>query len=252
MVNPTFRDHFSDRAAGYREYRPTYPRELIDFLADTAPGTSLAWEAGCGSGQLSVGLVERFDRVIAIDPSAEQLSHARQHERIEYRQALAQDSGLPDNSADLAVAAQAAHWFDLDAYYAEVRRVARPGALIALVCYDLMSAGDDVDPIISHFYCDLLGPYWPWERSLVETGYRTLPFPFEEIPAPPMQLYADWTLEQLLGYARTWSGVRALERERGPGAIEALGERLAPLWGDGGKATRRITWPLAMRLGRVR
>ena len=58
-------------------------------------------------------------------------------------------------------------------------------------------------------------------------------------------------MEQLLGYARTWSGVRALEKARGPGAVEALGEELAPLWGDGGKATRRITWPLAMRVGRV-
>jgi SAM-dependent methyltransferase len=251
MTDPTFPDHFSDRAAGYREYRPTYPRELVDFLADTSPGTALAWEAGCGSGQLSVGLLERFDRVVATDASAEQLAHARRHERIEYRRALAEDSGLPAHCADLAVAAQAAHWFDLDAYYAEVKRVARRGAVIALICYDLLSAGDDVDPIVSHFYREVLAPYWPPERRLVEAGYRTIPFPFEEIPAPALELHADWTLEQLLGYARTWSGVRALEKARGPGAVEALGEELAPLWGDGGKATRRITWPLAMRVGRV-
>ena len=248
---PTFPDHFSDRAAGYAAHRPTYPRELIDFLADAAPGRSLAWEAGCGSGQLSAGLAARFARVVATDPSPEQLAHARQHERIEYRRALAQDSGLPDRCADLAVAAQAAHWFDLEAYYAEVRRVARRGGIIALVCYDLLSAGDDVDPTITSFYNDYLGPYWPRERSLVEAGYRTLPFPFEEIPAPALELHADWTLEQLLGYARTWSGVRALERATGPGAVEALGDELARVWGDGGKATRRITWPLAMRVGRV-
>lgn len=45
--------------------------------------------------------------------------------------------------------------------------------------------------------------------------------------------------------------MRALEKATGPDAVEALGEELAPLWGDDGEATRRITWPLAMRVGRV-
>lgn len=245
-----FADHFSDRAAGYAAHRPRYPRALVDFLADAAPGRERAWEAGCGSGQLTVGLAARFDRVIATDPSAEQLAHAPPHPRIEYRVATAEASGLPDRCADLAVAAQAAHWFDLEGYYAEVRRVARPGAVVALVCYDLLRVGDDVDPIIARFYTDVLGPYWPPERRHVEDGYRSLPFPFDEIPAPDLEMRAEWTLADLLGYVRTWSAVRALERAEGTGAVEALEEELVREWGDGG-APRPVRWPLAVRAGQV-
>jgi SAM-dependent methyltransferase len=249
-VSRGFADHFSDRAAGYAAHRPRYPRALVDFLADAAPGRERAWEAGCGSGQLTVGLAARFDRVIATDPSAEQLAHAPPHPRIEYRIATAEASGLPDRCADLAVAAQAAHWFDLEGYYAEVRRVARPGAVVALVCYDLLRVGDDVDPIIARFYTDVLGPYWPPERRHVEDGYRSLPFPFDEIPAPDLEMRAEWTLADLLGYVRTWSAVRALERAEGTGAVEALEEELVREWGDGG-APRPVRWPLAVRAGRV-
>ena len=50
-----FKDHFSDRASGYASHRPVYPPELVDYLAahcgDVHPLT--AWDAGCGSGQLS-------------------------------------------------------------------------------------------------------------------------------------------------------------------------------------------------------
>jgi SAM-dependent methyltransferase len=249
-VSRGFADHFSDRAAGYAAHRPRYPRALVDFLADAAPGRERAWEAGCGSGQLTVGLAARFDRVIATDPSAEQLAHAPPHPRIEYRVATAEASGLPDRCADLAVAAQAAHWFDLEGYYAEVRRVARPGAVVALVCYDLLRVGDDVDPIIARFYTDVLGPYWPPERRHVEDGYRSLPFPFDEIPAPDLEMRAEWTLADLLGYVRTWSAVRALERAEGTGAVEALEEELVREWGDGG-APRPVRWPLAVRAGQV-
>src|SRR5207249_7256547 len=130
LSGPTrpFQDHFSDKAAGYAAYRPVYPPALVDALAALAPGRGLAWDAGCGSGQLSLLLAQRFDRVIATDASADQIAHATAHPKVEYRCAPAEASGLADGIADLAVAAQAAHWFDLPDYYAEVRRVAPPRA----------------------------------------------------------------------------------------------------------------------------
>src|SRR2546425_2341275 len=98
----------------------------------------LAWDAGCGSGQLSVLLAERFARVIATDASPEQIAQATPHRKVAYAVAPAEASGLPPRAADLAVAAQAAHWFDLAAYYAEVRRGGRPGAGVGLVGYGLV------------------------------------------------------------------------------------------------------------------
>ncbi|HEY1906332.1 MAG TPA: class I SAM-dependent methyltransferase, partial [Myxococcaceae bacterium] len=123
----TFKDHFSGAARGYAVHRPVYPRAVAEALAERSPGRSLAWEAGCGSGQLSAVLGEVFERVVATDASAAQIAAATPHPRVQYVVAPAEHSGLPDGSVDCAVAAQAAHWFDLDAYYREVRRVARPG-----------------------------------------------------------------------------------------------------------------------------
>jgi ubiquinone/menaquinone biosynthesis C-methylase UbiE len=136
-----FKDHFSSRAADYAAYRPTYPPELVDYLASVCPTSNLALDCGCGTGQLAVLLADRFKRVIATDASAQQIENTEPRERVTYRVAPAERSGLPDASADLVVAAQAAHWFDQPAFYAEARRVGRPGAILALVTYGVMTGG---------------------------------------------------------------------------------------------------------------
>ncbi len=245
-----FADHFSGRAAGYAAHRPVYPPALADFLAGAAPARELAWDAGCGSGQLSVVLAGRFARVIATDASAEQLAVAPPHPRITYRRAPAEVSGLPDGVADLAVAAQAAHWFDLPVYYAEVRRVARPGAIVALVTYGNMIVDDAVDPVIGRFYAQVLGRYWAPGRRHVEDGYRSLPFPFDECASPALEISARWALPHVLGYVGTWSAVRALEQTEGPAPLAAFAHDLARVWGPE-ETVRAVRWPLSLRVGRV-
>src|SRR5262249_38727408 len=69
----TFKDHFSGAASGYAAHRPVYPRAVAEALADRSPGRTLAWDAGCGSGQLSAVLGEVFERVVATDASAAQI-----------------------------------------------------------------------------------------------------------------------------------------------------------------------------------
>lgn len=246
-----FKDHFSERAAGYAAHRPTYPAALADFLAGLAPRRALAWDAGCGSGQLSVLLAGRFERVAATDASAEQVARATPHPNVEYRRAPAEASGLPDGSVDLAVAAQAAHWFDLEAYYAEVERVGRPGAAVALVTYGMMTVGEEIDRVVEPFYRETLGPYWPPERRHVEDGYRSLPFPFREVQAPKLEIRTAWSLAALLGYVDTWSAVRALEEARGPGPVQAFRRELARAWGPE-EEVRSVRWPLSLRVGHVR
>jgi SAM-dependent methyltransferase len=245
-----FKDHFSVAADGYAAYRPSYPAALADFLARAAPRRTLAWDCGCGSGQLSVLLADRFDRVVATDASAEQLARAAPHPRIEYRQATEGSSGLPDRCVDLAVAAQAAHWFDLAVYYAEVRRVARPGALVAQTVYNLVEVDEAVDVAVRRFYADVLGRYWPPERRHVEVDYASLPFPFEPVSAPRLEMRATYTLAHFIEYMRTWSATIALEQAEGAGPLEALRRHLEPLWGAAG-ATREVRWPLTVRAGRV-
>ena len=246
-------DHFSGHAAAYAAHRPEYPAALVELLADLAPERALAWDCGCGSGQLSAGLAERFQRVVATDASAAQLAHARRHPRVAFVRCRAERAGLaPRTSAggfDLVVAAQAAHWFELDAWYAEVRRVARPGALVALASYDRMRVAPDVDAVVERFYTQVAGPHWPERRRHVEERYLSLPFPFRELETPRLDLRARWSAGQLADYVETWSATRALERAEGRGPIEAFRRELERTWGA---ATERdVRWPLALRLGRV-
>lgn len=124
MTAKSFKDYFSGDSAGYAAYRPTYPLALVDELAKISPGLQRALDCGCGTGQLSVMLAERFEEVVATDASAAQIRMAEPREGVVYRRALAEDSELPDASVDLVTVAQAAHWLDLPTFYAEVRRVA--------------------------------------------------------------------------------------------------------------------------------
>lgn len=247
-----FKDHFSAVAAAYAAHRPTYPTALVDFLAESAPPRrELAWDAGCGSGQLSVLLADRFARVIATDASPEQIAQATPHRKVQYAVAPAEASGLPPRAADLAVAAQAAHWFDLASYYAEVRRVGRSGAVVALVSYGLVRVDHaEIDLLLQRFYSEVLGAYWPPERRHVEDGYRSLPFPFDEIAAPHLEIHASWALAQVVGYVETWSAVWALERTKGPTPLAAFRRALAGVWGPAG-TVRAVRWPLALRVGRL-
>ena len=246
----SFKDHFSGAAPGYAAHRPSYPRAVAEALAARSPGRTLVWDAGCGSGQLSTVLGEVFEQVVATDASAAQIAEAVSHPRVRYAVGPAESSGLPDASVDCAVAAQAAHWFDLDAYYREVRRVARPGALLALITYALMEVDPEVDQVVERFYWKTLEGFWPPERILVEEGYRSLPFPFEPVDAPLLALEQRWNADQLLGYVGTWSAVQAL-RKAGRGAeLERFGEELLASWGNP-RSEHLVRWPLSLRLGRV-
>lgn len=251
MTTPNFKDHFSSGAAGYAAYRPTYPMELVDGLARISPGHELALDCGCGTGQLSVLLAERFDEVVATDASAAQIEKAQPGEGVRYRTALAEDSGLPDASVDLITVAQAAHWLDLGKFYAEVRRVARPNAAIALITYGVLHVEGTVDQIVQRFYYETIGPYWPAERRHVEDGYRSLPFPFEERQLPNLAIEVSWRLEDLVGYVNTWSAVRVAEKALGSSSIMRFEEELRKEWGDS-ELRRGVSWPLSLRVGNVR
>jgi SAM-dependent methyltransferase len=251
----SFHDHFSGVADQYAARRPVYPTELVERLSALAPPRDArrprrAWDAGCGSGQLSTLLAGAFDEVYGTDASPQQIAAAKSHPRVEYRVAPAEASGLPDAAIDLCVAAQAAHWFDLDAYYAEVRRVSAPGALVALVVYSRPSVDGEVDPALQSLY-RAVDPYWPPERTPVDELYANLPFPFDQLDVPRMSMTLEWPLDHLLGYAETWSSTIGFVRAHGR---EQLTEAVLPLreaWGDP-ERPRVVRWPLAVRAGRVR
>ncbi|HSD59906.1 MAG TPA: class I SAM-dependent methyltransferase [Burkholderiales bacterium] len=246
----TFKDHFSAQAADYARYRPRYPAALFEFLASRAPYRRLAWDCATGNGQVAGGLAPHFQAVMATDASASQIAQAARLPNVEFRVEPAESSSLADASVDLVTVGQALHWFDLEGFYAEVRRVARPGALVAAWCYNLLSCDPAVDRVVLHYYRDVVGPYWSADRVKVERGYRDLPFPFDPVNAPELGLEADWDLAEFTGYLGTWSAAQRYREARGADPREAIAAGLAAAWGSPGEK-RRIEWPLHFRIGRA-
>lgn len=247
-VTSSFKDHFSGTAAAYAAHRPTYPLALVDELVKLSPGTQRALDCGCGTGQLSVLLAERFSEVVATDASAAQIERATPHPRVRYRTALAEDSGVTAASVDLVTVAQAAHWLDLDKFYEEVRRVARVNGVLALITYGVLHVEGAADEVVRRFYYDIIGPHWPPERRHVEDGYRNLPFPFRETQLRALSIEVSWRLDDLVGYVKTWSAVGAAKRVLGTDPVASFEEELRRAWGDP-DTPRRVTWPLSVRVG---
>lgn len=243
----TFKDHFSGHASIYAEARPNYPEALFDWLAEHAPQRELAWDAGCGNGQASITLVERFARVIATDPSTAQIANAAPHPRIDYRVEPAERCSLDDAVADLITVAQALHWFDLDRFYAEVRRVLKPGGIFAAWTYADCHVTPAIDTIKARLYTEITGPYWPPERAIVEAGYATLPFPFREIPVPSFAMTSQWTIDHFLAYLRSWSGSQRYLKAMGTDPVSLVESELRGAWGD--VSTQELTWVLRIRCG---
>jgi SAM-dependent methyltransferase len=244
-----FKDHFSRQAEEYGRYRPRYPAELVAHVAAVAPGHALALDVATGNGQAALDLAAHFELVVASDASAAQLARAAAHPRVRYLRHAAERLPLAAGVADALVVAQAAHWFDFPRFYAEARRVLRPGGVVALWTYEKFRVDPEVDREVDRLYGEVIGRYWPPERRYVEQGYRTLPFPLAELPSPRFELATDWTLAQVVGYLGTWSAVDRYRAAEGRDPVPAVAAALAPLWPAGG--VRRVIWPIHLRLGRV-
>lgn len=244
----SFKDHFSKQAAGYAKFRPRYPQKLFDYLGSIAPSRRFAWDCATGNGQAAVGLATVFDRVIATDASAKQIENAQSLEHVDYHVAPAENSTIESETIDLIMVAQALHWFDLDRFYAEARRVLKPDGILAASAYNLLHVEPAIDEVVNRYYYDVVGPFWPAERKLVEQ-FADLPFPFREIEPPKFEMTVQWNLDHLLGYLQTWSSTQRFIAAKGTDPLNQIRDELHRIWENSGQ-TRRVTWPLIVRIGR--
>lgn len=243
-----FADHFSGHAEAYARRRPGYPDDLFHWLSAQCQRHELVWDVGSGNGQAAEALSSRFSHVVASDASLSQLRQARPPGNVWRLNERAEASALRDDCADLVTCAQAAHWFEPDAFHAEVRRVARSGALMALWCYGLAMVTPAVDECVRDFHDSVLGEDWPEERWHIENGYRDLPFPFQEIESPEFRMTAHWSLDEFCGYLETWSACQRYRDRCKRDPLPALRRRLARSWGS---EKREVVWPLHMRVGHI-
>lgn len=241
-------DLFSGHADQYAQYRIDYPADLYEFILTRVPSRQTAWDCATGNGQVASALADVFAQVEATDISETQLAQAVQRPTVHYQVGPAERTTFPDQHFNLVTVAQALHWFDVDAFHAEVRRVAKPGAVIAEWGYCLNQVDSAVDALVLDFYRNRVGPYWDTRRRLIDEQYATLPFPFTDVQHADFVVRRSWTLERFLNYLRTWSSVQKYKFENGDDPVSTLGEALEPGWGEGEKEVR---FPVFLRAGIV-
>ncbi|NTE05530.1 class I SAM-dependent methyltransferase [Agrobacterium tumefaciens] len=242
------KDNFSTQAAEYAIYRPTYPEHLYNFLFKLVAQKDAAWDCATGNGQVASVLAQHFQHVYATDISEKQLSQALPLPNVVYRVESSDQVNVPDQSFDLITVAQAIHWFNFDAFYSEVKRTLKPDGIIAVIGYGLMSIDKEVDQVIYKLYETILGKYWDSERRYIEEGYKTIPFPFEEITAPHFQIKTTWNFNQMIGYLNTWSSLQHYKKANDRNPLEYVMTELKEAWGD--DAEKDVRFPVLLRVGK--
>lgn len=243
------KDNFSAISSEYTQFRPGYPNALIDFLINNSANHNTAWDCGTGNGQLATQLAPHFKKVIATDISENQLKHAKPSHNIQYLIQEAGKSDFAENSFDLITVAQAIHWFAFETFYEDVFRCLKPGGLFAAIGYYLPSVNAKVDAVIGILYNDILGKFWDSERRFVDDRYRTIPFPFEEIPCPEISQVYNWNIDQLLGFLGSWSAVRHYVNANGIDPVLLIEKELEAAWGV--DSSHEVKFPIILRAGRL-
>jgi len=245
------KDLYSDRAELYAKYRPTYPKELIEYVISFANIKEWALDCATGNGQAAVLLAAFFQKVFATDASPKQISHAQQHPGVTYLREEAEKTSFDDNSFDLITVAQAYHWFDFEAFSAEAKRIGKPGSIIAVWGYGrIMDSNNVLNHALSNFYTGVVGKFWDSERKFIDQGYETIPFPFIELPSRKFKIQVNWKAEDFIGYLNTWSSVQNFKKANHYNPVDKFWEELRSIWTDGSE--RGFSFPLFLRIGRIK
>jgi hypothetical protein len=240
---------FSPQAELYAKYRPRYPSSLIGFILEQTDQKELAWDCATGNGQTAIALAPHFKQVMATDISQEQIDQATRLANIRYSVQPAEGTDLPNDQVDLITVSQALHWFQFDAFYNEVKRVSRAGAVLTAWAYSLFHTSPEIDKLIYQLYVDILGKYWDKERHYVDEKYRTIPFPFSEIATPVFEMKYNWTIQELGGYLNTWSAVQKFNIANKYNPVDEVLRQLQSRVKD---QKLEIVFPLHVRMGRVK
>ncbi|CAI0452242.1 unnamed protein product [Linum tenue] len=258
---------FIKQAAEYAKTRPSYPKQLFDFIASKTPSHDLVWDAGTGSGQAAVSLAGIYKTVIATDTSSTQLDHAPRLPNVHYGRTppVIPTADLPhliagESTVDLVTVGQALHWFDLPSFYKQAQWVLKkPNGVIAAWCYCTPEIDPAVDPVFDSFYRFDSAPYWDPQRKLVDDRYRGVDFPFEAVAGAdntgPFKFVTEqgMDLDGFFTYLRSWSAYQTA-KERG---VELLGdavmEKFRRAWNDDGgeNQVKVVKFPVYLRIGKV-
>ncbi|KAL1569399.1 putative methyltransferase [Salvia divinorum] len=256
---------FVKQAKEYSEGRPTYPKQLFDFIASKTPSHNLAWDVGTGTGQAAISLAAIYNNVIATDTSPKQLELAAPLPNITYHCTTAavtmeelQTKIGSQSTFDLVTVAQAMHWFDRPTFYHRVKwLLKKPGGVLAAWCYTTPEVNAAVDAAFQKFYAGDSKPYWDSARGLVDQKYETIDFPFKAVDGlghtGPFRFNAEkeMDLEGYFMYLRSWSAYQTA-KEKGVELLTGdVVDRFTAAWSQDRVTRKTVVFPIFLRIGKV-
>lgn len=232
----------------YAKFRPTAPQAFIDeimkFVKVHIFDFDLAVDVGCGPGISTSPLAPYFKEVHGYDVSEAQINEARAlntFNNVSFCMSPAEKIAEKDESVQLITVMQAVHWFDLDSFYKEVRRVLMPHGVLALGSYlipkPVSKDQKKMDNIIQNeIYMGELKNYWEPVRAVIDNLYRDIPPAFEDhVRIECIEDCKVRTVADYVNYVKTWSAYQ-LYLKKQPLEAEALSRKLTSiLMEDAGK-----------------
>jgi len=240
---------FNKKSDLYAQVRPHYPQELYAFLVSLCDEQKSAWDAACGSGQAAIDLAKHFDEVQATDISEHQIANAIQNPGVSYSVQSAESTNFEKNHFDLVCVAQALHWFDYDLFFPQVKRVLKPSGIFAAWGYSWFSISNEIDKAIKENFLSIIEPYWAPQNSLLWNHYRDIPFPFEKVDAPQIEMKMDWDINQLFGYLQSWSAAKLCKEDGNNDFMMRAYEATKSAWGNASKK-KRVKMDFTLLVGR--
>jgi SAM-dependent methyltransferase len=233
----------------YSKYRPSYTPEVFEDISRACAGhAGFCVDVGTGTGQALPGLAERFDRVLGVEPSPQQAEKAAKPAAELPGSPAVECCGAEEfadkcrlSGVDVITAFQAAHWFDLDQFYAQAAKCLAPGGVVALVGYgnNLLRVGDPsrfesatavqtaeraLQVEWARMYHSVLSPHWDDRRGHIDAHYRG--FAPKDTAAFPRSWRNDsltnvlrMPVDAYVGYIQTWSAFQTWAK--GGGDVEA-------------------------------
>ncbi len=243
------KDLFSSQSKAYAAFRPTYPRELYEFIFAHTKKFERAWDCATGNGQVARDLSTRVTKVYATDISQQQLDEAFCGPNIEYSISKAEQTSFPDKYFDLITVGQALHWINTTAFYNEVNRVGRNGSTLAVWGYSLLTINEALDEHFNNFYFNIVGRYWDAARRLVENKYSGIEFPFSDRLEKEFEIATEWTREQFAGYLTSWSATQKFIKTEGYNPVPDFIQSIEHVWKD--SVSNVVRFPVFVKLGIV-
>lgn len=247
-------DWYSRIPHQYARVRPRYPAALFDWLTQQAPSTDLVWDVGTGSGQAAVPLADRFSTVYATDGFAGPLVAAPPVDNITWAVEPGEQCSLRTNSADMITVAAALHWLNIEAFLPEVRRVLKPGGLLAAWTYSVAPRRGPVGDVFVHYAQTVLAQDWNKAIDNVLNGYQDIPLPGTPLSPPTFHATSMLSFADTLDLMRTWSAAVAYTRRTGRDPVERIHDDLCTIWKEhvgALDAPHTLHWPMTVRAHRL-